>query len=337
LTRIDWRCTIPPIYFIKDKNMPKLFEYQYEQIVSDYLSGMKQTDVAKKNGVGRGAVSEIVRARGYKTRSYTGERTLVSNRQWDWDYSFFEKRIPIVAYWAGFMMADGSLAVHRGSTLALTIQIKDWEHVLSLCRDVGISTDATYLDKYKEQIGIHLNYSHLPQQMLPWGIVPRKTYNYVEPQIDRELLPHYLRGWCDGDGSVYSYGRGARFTISGNLDALNWYAEKLKELGYSGNVNVTLRHAAHDYGFLYIGGANQVEKVRNLLLVDESFKLERRWNVSYESKRTTFTHICKNCGKEFQVPKFRHEKEPNHGLFCSRECRNIDQHKQHLVSIERGE
>ena len=51
------------------------------------------------------------------------------NRKWNWDFEFFSKRTPTVAYWAGFLMADGGLnKVGRNSwCLALILQKKDEE------------------------------------------------------------------------------------------------------------------------------------------------------------------------------------------------------------------
>jgi hypothetical protein len=308
--------------------MPKLFEYQYEQIISDYLSGMTQKAVALKNGVCRGAVGEIVKARGINTRSYTGERTFTSNRKWIWDYSFFEKRNPTVAYWAGFMMADGSLNTNgRASTLIFVLQEKDREHVFKFCKDISVSTDAIYERKDKS-VGINLSYSHFTEQLKPWGIVHRKTYNFIEPEVNTEFLPHYLRGWVDGDGSVYSFGDGARFTVSGNTQSLQWFEEKLKELGYDGSIRIKSIPASTVSSLLYIGGQNQVNVIRKLLLVDESFKLERRWNVYYKTKHITFTHYCKFCGKPFEVTRHRHEQEPQNGKFCNKICYDNNQRGQ---------
>jgi hypothetical protein len=307
--------------------MPKLFEYQYEQIISDYLSGMKQKDVAEKNGITRCAVGEIVRARGYSTRSYTGER--ISNKKWEWNTKFFYGRTPLIAYWAGFLMADGSLITNGGhSTLVVVLHGKDKEHVGAFCDVVEISRDAIYKRKNKDHYGIHLNYYGLPEQLKPWGIIPRKTYNFIEPEVDKELLPHYLRGWVDGDGSVYSFGDGARFTVSGNKYALIWFSEKLKELGYDGIIGLNPLHGSKEYSLLYIGGQNQVNVIRKLLLVDESFKLERRWNVYYKTKHITFTHYCKFCGKPFEVTRHRHEQEPQNGKFCNKICYDNNQRGQ---------
>lgn len=311
--------------------MPRLNDDHYEQIIFDYLSGMNQKDVADKNGIGRDAVHNILVTRGITPRPYTGER--ISNKKWEWNHNFFNEQTPITAYWAGFLMADGCLQTHGGhSTLIIVLHGKDKEHVGMFCDAVGISRDVMYKRKDKFHFGVHLNYYGLTEQLKSWGIVPRKTYEYIEPQVDDELLSHYLRGWCDGDGCVYSYGRAARFTICGNKFAIQWYADKLRELGFSGHINIHPHHGSSDlFSDIYIGGQNQVNKIRELLLVDSSFKLERRWKVHYQEKRKTFTHACLNCGNSFEVDGFRHNGEPKFGKFCSSTCWGKFRHKEFLA------
>jgi len=307
----------------------KLMKSRYKQIIDDYNSGLTQLETGKRNSVGRDTVGNILKRFGAARRPYTGERN--SKLKWTWDRDFFDKRNPTVAYWAGFLMADGSLASAGKATLALVLQEKDKEHVLSFCRAIDLSEEAIYHIehggcKQTTQWGLHLHHKDLQKQLLPWGIVPRKTYVYSEPQVPDDLLPHYLRGWADGDGSIYIRGTGARFTITGNTEAMKWYGNALRKLGYTGNFSAKRKGEYHSE--LYIGGTNQVEHLARLLLTEGSFKLERKWNVTYNSKKVLYPHICKVCGQSFGVEKYRHESEPQNGKFCSRKCFATSMRKQ---------
>jgi hypothetical protein len=136
-------------------------------------------------------------------------------------------------------------------------------------------------DKYPM---IHVHGKDLPKTLLRWGIVPRKTYNFQEPNIPKHLLSSYLRGWFDGDGSMYRYGNSARFTISGNIEGLQWYANALAGLGYDNPCRVSLNNI--NVGILYIGGGRQVEQVCSILRPnDNEFALERKWHVRYSRSR----------------------------------------------------
>lgn len=306
--------------------MPRLTEETYDRIIEDYLSGMSQLAVGKKNGIGRDAVGNILRRRGIEVREYTGERD--SNKKWYWNTEYFSQRNPEVAYWAGFMMADGSLSdVGRSYSLVFFLQEKDRPHIELFCSHIGLPKEAIYLMKARgmsgDSYGVRLNYIGLPEQLLPWGIVPRKTYNFTEPKISIELLPHFLRGWADGDGHIYTKGRGARFTVSGSKISLNWYEKSLRSLGYDGYVGHSPRNNL--YEVMYIGGQNQVSKVCELIQSDSELRLERKWNVEYQGKYETEIRLCRYCKKEILVPTCFREKR---GFYCDKECFKKDKAKK---------
>lgn len=260
--------------------MPTLSKDRYAQIIEDYLSGMTQKQVGIKNRVGRDAVGNILRRFEVPIREYTGER--ISNQQWFWDKEFFTKFTAITAYWAGFLLADGNIN-NKGNVLALVIQGKDLEHLLSFCQDIELDKDAVFRDNKYDAYGIHLHYKNLGKQLLPWGITPRKSKTFNLPyfnMIHDELIPHFLRGWIDGDGNVYRYGRSARIRVaSGNLASLEWFSENLRYIGYEGNISIYEVNSKKYPGnyVLYIGGANQVARICELLQVDNRFCMKRKW------------------------------------------------------------
>lgn len=300
--------------------MPTLSEESYNKIIQTYLSGVSQKETGKICGIGRDAVGNILKRFNIPTREYTGERD--SNKKWYWNTEYFNQRTSEVAYWAGFMMADGSLSdTGRSHSLVFYLQEKDRNQLELFCNHINLPTEAIYTmnvnKKENEQYhyGVKLNYKGLPEQMLYWGIVPRKTYNFVEPQVTDELLPHYLRGWADGDGHIYAFGTGARFTVSGNKDALQWYAEALKRIGYKGNVGYTPRTDMN--GVLYIGGSEQVSIVCALLQVTDNIKLERKWNVTHDNQLKKEIRVCRFCGKDVLIPVCYGDER---GFYCDKTC-----------------
>jgi len=250
----------------------------------------------------------------------------MSKRKWFWDFEYFSKRNSRVAYWSGFLMADGGLNRAGKSSwwLALAIQKGDEDHLRQFCDDIELSQNALFYMKDGTP-RVHLCHMKLGEQLKPWGIVIRKTYNFVEPQVPPDLLIHYLRGWADGDGQIYANGNGARFTISGNPKALRWYANSLRKVGYDGNISFQDRN--ENTCILYIGGKNQTEKVISILCPEDCFRLERKWNTEYIPNRSIYFHKCESCGKDFPVTKYRHENEPTFGRFCSKECYDESQKK----------
>ncbi len=218
--------------------MPRLKEDRYEKIISDYLSGMTQKQVGMENGIGRDAVGNILRHFDVPIREYTGSRS-EARREWEWNTDFFYQEDHTTAYWAGFIIADGNIT-DKGNVMALVIQGKDLEHLKKFCYDIELSPDAIYKDYKWDAYGIHLNYEGLGIQLRPWGITPRKSKTFVQPSdLPDELIPHFLRGWIDGDGSVYRYGRSARIVVSsGNIESLRWFELALRYIGYQGHIGI---------------------------------------------------------------------------------------------------
>jgi hypothetical protein len=99
--------------------------------------------------------------------------------------------------------------------------------------------------------------------------------------LDDDLLPHFLRGWIDGDGNVYVKGRGARIVVaSGNKPSMEWFANALRHLGYEGHIGVRPANKTSDNWVLYIGGSRQVGDVAKILMTDTEFCMPRKWVTS---------------------------------------------------------
>lgn len=181
-------------------------------------------------------------------------------RKYLYDFDFFNKDTVEAAYFAGFCMADGNLycGKREKDIPELRIQIhKDDISVLEkFCS--AIKLDPSSIKHYdaetpagdlSPQVRCGIRHVDLPQQLLRWGIVSNKTYNFVAPQVPDELLLPYLIGWIDGDGCIFHTVVGnclkTHLTIVGNPDAINWLAGRLKFLGYGKTISVTAATGAY--------------------------------------------------------------------------------------------
>lgn len=301
-----------------------------KQIAERYVSGNEtQEQVAKEFGVHRDLVFKILNEFRIPIRKYTGDRSMV-RRSVFFDFDFFDRRDGTTAYWAGFFLADGHMSISPtgGATLVCYVAKKDIDHMQRFLDDINYSKSMVF--RKDGSIGFDIHYAKFKEQLPPWGIAPNKSKFFHTPTcLTAELLPHFLRGWIDGDGSVYRHGQSARVSVSsGNKESLIWFANALRFIGYEGNIGIK---EAGDKKYpgnyvLYIGGRNQTARIADLLLVDTCFCMDRKWKTSfYENKGQMFEHVCEVCGNTFLVPKYRHEKEPENGRFCSRDCFNAYQ------------
>jgi len=152
------------------------------------------------------------------------------------DETTFSSETPEVAYWAGFLMADGCVTE---STVILTLSSKDEGHIESFRSFIGCSNP---IHQYKKRMasGISVRSARMASDLGRWGVVPRKTYVGAIPNdIPAHLLHHYIRGLIDGDGGVhirsYTQGKysGIRWSVElcGNDAIITRVYEILSELG----------------------------------------------------------------------------------------------------------
>jgi len=143
-----------------------------------------------------------------------------------------------------------------------------------------------------------------------------------KPKLNIQLDEYWNKcsdGCCDYYGTIT--------TINGvelechNQDAYTMIKQILEHLGYDGKITIsasTSKRSTGISGTLYTGGRHNVAQVLDLLQADTALRrLERKYNVTYNSKHNYIVHTCLVCGDEFNVTKYRHEKEPTHGKFCT--------------------
>lgn len=256
--------------------------YDHQIIIEDYLSGMTLDEIAEKHEMPhRQVISPILKKHGIERDRSGGPKPL---SQKPWNPHLFSERTPTAAYWAGFIMADGSLSKSGAAwCLSLSVHEKDIEHLYAYCDAIELSRDFVRLQeqRYGESVynmaRVQTYFHDLPEIMRPWGIVPRKTYNFVAPDLPEEVLPHYLRGWFDGDGCVVKNGNSLRFGVTGNHEAMQWYRRALKQIGFRGRI-IVKRPGGKVWARLSVYGVDKVANITWLLKANDSFKLERKWS-----------------------------------------------------------
>ncbi|WP_421021935.1 hypothetical protein, partial [Klebsiella pneumoniae] len=63
-------------------------------------------------------------------------------------------------------------------------------------------TGKIYEPKKRNEASLAYSSKELFDDLGKYGIVPNKTFSAYVPAIDKELMPHLIRGIFDGDGTV---------------------------------------------------------------------------------------------------------------------------------------
>ncbi len=113
-----------------------------------------------------------------------------------------------MAYILGFFVADGCITIskeRKNNPYTFNITSVDLEHLYLLKKamnsDHKISKKQTNKNGYQIQIRNQI----LCNDLIKLGIHPRKTYNLGPIKVPEKYFPDFVRGFFDGDGSVYIY------------------------------------------------------------------------------------------------------------------------------------
>lgn len=183
------------------------------------------------------------------------------------------------AYWLGFLYADG--CVHSNNN-EVSINIIDKEHVEKFKKAIkAFNHQITAIQdkrfpKAKRLYQFNIKDKQLHKDLIKWGCVPQKSLLISKiPNIPRDYVSHFLRGYFDGDGSLH-YLRGTnnyRISFTGTKDFL---LDVQKEL----QINVSLQGNVAGKAFLLqIAGRKQVERILKYLYQNstENIRLNRKY------------------------------------------------------------
>jgi hypothetical protein len=171
-------------------------------VVNQYFLLKNIHKVAKHFKVSSTTISRIIKSNGIEL---TNRRYVVNHNYFD-NIDNEEK-----AYWLGFIYADGYIRERKsGNSLEIKLSIKDVDHLnkFKKCIESNHLIKESYGKvKYKGGVStshmVHLAmYStKLVNSVKSVGIHSRKTFTIGRPNIDDDLIPHFIRGYFDGDGS----------------------------------------------------------------------------------------------------------------------------------------
>lgn len=146
------------------------------------------------------------------------------NRKYNVDDNFFYKiDNERKAYWLGFIIADGYINERTGQDrLILDLGQKDIKHLEQYVNDISFQGP---INNYTIKSGSFKGYEHssvaitsqrLVDNLALHGCTPRKSLTLVFPKLKRSLIRHFIRGYFDGDGSVFISNE--KHWRSGNID-----------------------------------------------------------------------------------------------------------------------
>ena len=168
--------------------------HQVDEIAARYQSGESGAQIAKSLNVTDVAVLARLRRHGVEIR----EPGTV-NRRWPLRHdAFADMENPEAAYWAGFLLADGTIAKSGRVTLAL--KETDRHHIQAWLDFLGAGATPVRIDSPKARAQVSSR--RLSGDLIRHGLVVRKTYADAPASEVLASQASFWRGMVDGDGTI---------------------------------------------------------------------------------------------------------------------------------------
>ena len=248
---------------------------QEAEIAKRYLSGESARGIAKSFCLDKTSILAALRRQGVGQRS-PAER----NRLYAVDEHAFDTITEEAAYWWGFLYADGS--VNKRSVI-LSLKWDDLDHVEKFKE--FMKSEAP-IKKYGHKLGCDIHYAcyigitsqHLANRMTELGIVPHRTrFDCVKDNLSQDMIRHWIRGFFDGDGTVYN--SGGRFCVGfmGSLEVIEWIRGCIPFVDKNKRIH---KHSISNVFYLIFSGNNISRKITDYLYSGQTLYMDRKYNLS---------------------------------------------------------
>lgn len=168
---------------------------------------------------------------------------------------FFQNWSSDMAYLLGFITADGCVGIkskkEKKLRYFLNITNKDFSHLRKIKKVLAsqhkIHSKSNGNTDKKEYYFIQIEDKEICRDLMCLGMLPRKTYNLGRLEIPDEYFSDFVRGFFDGDGSVYIYQVNKTFQIKASFvsASLPFISEFNKQLCEAIDIPCKAVHKVH--------------------------------------------------------------------------------------------
>lgn len=218
---------------IKSNRRYEFSKEEIDYIITSRRNGKTLQSLANEFGCSRTVITNICNKDCFRDR-YLGRRYMLNENK----FSIIDNE---AAYFLGFIASDGCL-YHKNSgkdILRICIQQQDEYILQKFAKFLETTIPLHYtsrMNNYKmcNYVSIEIASDKIVSDIMNLGIGFRKTYGNCIPDIPLKFMPHFIRGYFDGDGSVYGKDSLNSFQIS----IAGFSKNMLKLIDILGNFNI---------------------------------------------------------------------------------------------------
>lgn len=265
-----------------------------ELMIRMYNEGETYSSIAKIIHTKANKISTYLKSLGYGVRpknTLKNHEYLSASRKNKLNERFFEViNTESKAYWLGFLYADGYVCKRhdkngkeKGGAVELSLQSRDKYHIQNFLDD--IESTAPITDKKVKLNGKDyfanracISSIRMVNDLIHHGCFENKSLILQPPTtVPKNLIPHFIRGYFDGDGCVCFYPEryGYVYSILGTKEFLEFVVRETGVLSYD------IRSFETKKCFeLQIYSKKSVEIFHNYIYANKSIYLERKYQKS---------------------------------------------------------
>lgn len=189
------------------------------------------------------------------------------------------------AYWLGFIFADGCVMVYENNSceLSIKLQASDISHLKLFNKSINGNIECTTFtrecnlnNKLYSGCQIRVYSEKMVNDLIKHGVVPNKSLVKEFPRhIDKNLLPHFIRGYFDGNGCIVK--TQSRIRCDFTCGSKN-FIDSLREVLYNYKINTYITYNDKNTYRLYVSGTDDNIRFIDLLYKNSNLCLQRKYN-----------------------------------------------------------
>lgn len=254
-----------------DTKFPDTTDEQKQLMNQLYKSGLSSRAVAEKMNLSKTTVLEYLD----EAREPSSFRIYSVNEDYFENIDNQEK-----AYWLGLLYADGYNSEERGYVRFGQAK-KDKELVYKFKNILEAEHPVVFNERHgkvQDFYQISVSSVKLSKDLARHGCMQNKTFKTEFPNIPEELYSHFIRGYFDGDGSIWNSSGYPNISITGNIGLLERIQEILMKECQLNKTKLISRRKNSIVDIRY-GGRNQIRRIYDYLYKDATTFLSRKHNI----------------------------------------------------------
>ncbi len=227
------------------------------------------------------------------------------------------------AYLLGFMYGDGTITTYKEKNsrirylVKISISKSDENLIYSLYEkfpffNLGKFDYSKYNKKSTKQVSISKQSKELYNDLLLNGVYPRKSYENKDklklPILNNKLISHFIRGFFDADGSVYTRAKRK------NLITISFCSVSLKFLSqinsYLKSININSWKIVHKQP------KNRSKQICYELVYNRTFEIQKIIEFMYKDAIISLKRKADKCLNYKSIDKVK-----DRGIICPK-CKN---------------